>query len=291
MKKITRFPSLVICLLGYLFSLISVFLLWHWIGNSFNLLTATFLFNLAATFMIFLFSIAFNNSSFYDPYWSIAPVVIILTWYNHAGIPDLNTLRQWLIIALVVLWSFRLTFNWVQRWKGLDDEDWRYAGFRSYPKPVYWLFSFAGFHLFPTFIVFAGCLSVYPAMCSFSKPLAVTDALGFLVSLAGITIETMADSQLKDFLKKKDKPFLSAGLWKFSRHPNYFGEILFWTGLFAFSLQAKPFAWFALAGPIGMILLFSFISVPMMDKRMKERKPGYAEYARKTSALIPWPGI
>jgi steroid 5-alpha reductase family enzyme len=236
--------------------------------------------------------VAFNNSSFYDPYWSVAPVPIILVWYIHAGAPDGNPNRQWLIIALVSLWSFRLTLNWVRRWKGLTDEDWRYAGYRSFPRPLYWLISFAGFHLFPTLIVFAGCLSVYPAFCLSPNPIGFYDGIASIICLAGIGTEAIADRQLSLYIRNQPgKSFLSQGLWKFSRHPNYFGEILFWTGLFAFSLQTKPFTWYTLAGPLGMILMFSLISVPMMDKRMKERKPGYAEYAQRTSALIPWPNF
>jgi steroid 5-alpha reductase family enzyme len=283
---------LLICLSGYLAAFVATIVLYHFTGKTRDLLTTTFIYNLTATFLIFLCSICFNNSSFYDPYWSVAPVVIILFWYSHAGTSVVNTDRQWLVMALVIIWSFRLTFNWVRRWKGLGDEDWRYAGFRSYPKPVYWLISFTGFHLFPTLIVFTGCLSVYPALCCLSQPLTITDALAFIFSLAGIIIETISDHQLKDFLRNKgDKHFLSTGLWKYSRHPNYFGEILFWSGLFAFSLQTRPFAWYTIAGPAGMILMFSLISIPMMDKRMTERKPGYAEYAKKTSALIPWPNF
>lgn len=288
MKKITRFPSLLICLSGYLFSFIAVLFLYKLTGRPRDMLAATFVYDLAATFLIFLFSVAFDNSSFYDPYWSLAPFPILLVWYNHTGIHEGNPDRQWLIMALVLLWALRLTFNWARRWKGLGDEDWRYAGFRSFSRPVYWLISLAGFHLFPTLVVFAGCLSVYPAMCRLSQPASVTDGIAFLISLSGFAIETIADKQLSVYLRKKpEKPFLSEGLWKYSRHPNYFGEILFWTGLFVFSLQTRPFAWYTLAGPAGMILMFMLISAPMMDKRMKERKPGYAEYARKTGSIIP----
>ena len=289
MKKITRFPSLLICLSGYLFSFFVVLFLYKLTGRPRDLLMATFVYDLAATFLIFLFSVAFNNTSFYDPYWSVAPFLILLAWYNHTGIHVGDPDRQWLIMTLVLLWALRLTFNWARRWKGLGDEDWRYAGFRSYPRPVYWLISLAGFHLFPTLIVFSGCLSVYPALCRLSQPVGLTDGIAFIISLSGIAIETIADKQLSVYRRNKSrKPFLSEGLWKYSRHPNYFGEILFWTGLCVFSMQMKPFAWYTLAGPAAMILMFSFISAPMMDKRMKERNPGYAEYARKTSALVPW---
>jgi steroid 5-alpha reductase family enzyme len=289
MKNIKRFPSLLICLSGYLFSFITVILLYRLTGWPRALLAATFVYDLAATILIFIFSAAFNNSSFYDPYWSVAPVPIILAWSFNAGVPGGNPLRQWIILTLVFIWSVRLTFNWVRRWKGLNHEDWRYAGYRSYPRHIYWSISLVGFHIFPTLIVFAGCLSVYPAICNLPLPLGITDAVALVVCLSGIFLEAFADRQLQHYLRRmQDTPFLAAGLWKYSRHPNYFGEILFWTGLFAFSLPMKPFAWYTVAGPAGIILMFSLISVPMMDRRMTERKPGYGGYARKTSGLVPW---
>jgi steroid 5-alpha reductase family enzyme len=289
MKKIARFPSLLICLTGYLFSFFAVIALYRITRKPVNLLAATFVYDLAATFLIFIFSFSFNNSSFYDPYWSVAPLIIIPAWFIHSGMNGVNSHRQWLIISLVFIWSFRLTFNWMRRWKGMGDEDWRYARYRRFSRPVYWLTSLVGFHVFPTLVVFAGCLSVYPALCRMPQSLNKTDALAFFISFTGIAMETVADKQLKDFLRHKgDKLFLSSGLWKYTRHPNYFGEILFWTGLFAFSLPAHPFAWYTIAGPVAMILMFSLVSVPMMDKRMSERKPGYADYAKTTNALVPW---
>ena len=104
-----------------------------------------------------------------------------------------------------------------------------------------------------------------------------------------ILIETIADEQLHSFLTfQRSNTFLASGLWKYSRHPNYFGEVLFWIGLFLFSIGTDEFLWWALPGPLGMILLFQFISVPMIDKRMIARKQGYRNYVRQTSGWIPW---
>ncbi|MBN2276037.1 MAG: DUF1295 domain-containing protein [Bacteroidales bacterium] len=290
MKKIQPLPSLMICLTGYLLSFLLVISLFKSFTISNNILITTFVLDLIATFVIFLLSMAFNNSSFYDPYWSLAPLPIFLTWSAQTATPDINIFRQWIIIILVFAWSFRLTYNWIRRWKGMADEDWRYAMFRSESRLAYWLVSFFGFHVFPTIIVFIGCLSAYPAMCLSSQPLGTFDVIASLICLVGITIESIADRQLKDFQKTaSNKSFLSYGLWKYSRHPNYFGEIVWWTGLFVFSAHFMPFKWYTLAGPVAMIIMFTLISIPMMDKRMMTRKPGYADYAKKTSALLPWP--
>jgi steroid 5-alpha reductase family enzyme len=289
MTTISRTKSLLICLSGYLFALLIICFLFKLTGPFKNILLATLVLDLAATFLIFLLSVIFNNSSFYDPFWSLAPLPILLVWSSHAKIPAVNPERQWIIIALILIWAFRLTFNCVRRWKGMGDEDWRYSMHRSHSRLIYWLISLVGFHVFPTLIVFAGCLSVYPSMSLLTQPMGITDGIALIMTLSGIAIEMIADQQLKDFLRNKpDKAFLSTGLWKYSRHPNYFGEILFWTGLSVFSLKTNPFAWYIPVGPLAMILMFSLISVPLMDKRMLKNKPGYKEYLKKTSGLIPW---
>ncbi len=153
----------------------------------------------------------------------------------------------------------------------------------------YWIISFFGFHLFPTLIVFAGCLSIYPAMCLISKRIGITDFAAICITLSGIMIEWIADRQLSMFKKNNtQKAFLTSGLWKYSRHPNYFGEITFWTGLFIFSFSGEHFYWFTLPGPLFIILMFTYISAPMMDNRMIKKYPGYELYMKNTSPIILW---
>jgi steroid 5-alpha reductase family enzyme len=81
---------------------------------------------------------------------------------------------------------------------------------------------------------------------------------------------------------------MDKGLWKYYRHPNYLGEVTFWWGLYLFALAAKPSYWWMVVGPIAITLLFVFVSIPMMDKRNLERRPGYAEHMKQVSAIIPW---
>jgi steroid 5-alpha reductase family enzyme len=189
----------------------------------------------------------------------------------------------------VLIWSIRLTVNWIRRWKGIRDEDWRYVNFRKIFPRFYWLISFSGIHLLPTIVVFLACISVFPALVDKSGNLDLFDGLGTTISFIAILIETLSDEQLKRFLQNsKGQSFLRTGLWKYSRHPNYFGEVLFWIGIFLFSQGHESFYWWTLPGPIVMIALFHFISVPMIDKRMIARKPGYEQYFKETSGWIPW---
>lgn len=244
--------------------------------------------DIAATIFVFLMSIVFNNTSFYDPYWGVAPIFVILFWVFGQPGSEVNTVRQYMILALVLIWSIRLTANWIRRWKGLYEEDWRYADFRDRSKFLYWLTSFTGFHLFPTLIVFLGCFSIYPALNISSEPVNIIDLIACMITLTAIIIEATSDQQLWKYLRsKKEEAFLTKGLWKYSRHPNYFGEVLFWSGLFIFTIAAKEYYWWIPAGPVAMILLFNFISVPMMDRRMS-RKEGYREYMKKTSGWVLW---
>ena len=114
--------------------------------------------DLAATFVVFGFGFAFDNASFYDPYWSVAPPVIGL--YFVAGAPGgALPVRQALVFALVALWALRLTWNWARGWSGLGHEDWRYVDMRQSSGGLYWPgASLFGIHLFPTVVVFLGCL-------------------------------------------------------------------------------------------------------------------------------------
>ena len=110
--------------------------------------------DVVATLVIFGFSMAFDNSSFYDAYWSVIPIAIFGYWTTVAA-PDASTLRIAALFAVVFVWGNRLTFNWARGWTGLDHEDWRYVDFRNQFPGTYWLVSLGGIHFFPTVIVFA----------------------------------------------------------------------------------------------------------------------------------------
>jgi steroid 5-alpha reductase family enzyme len=278
----------IICTLAYCLAILVCYLFGSvFYGN--NLLLYAFILDVLATITIFLISILVNNSSMYDPYWSLAPPAIFLYWIFTGNPVEGNIIRQSLIICLVLFWSVRLTWNWIRRWNGLIDEDWRYRNFRKKYPSSYWFVSFLGIHLFPTLVVFLACISVYPALMMISSPLNIIDIIAGALTLTGIIIETISDQQLRKHLRKgREEPFLSKGLWKYSRHPNYFGEVLFWIGLFIFSLSSDSLIWWILPGPVLMLSLFLFISVPMTDKRMLQRRRGYREYYKRTSGLIPW---
>ena len=242
--------------------------------------------DLAATVVVFAFSLIHNNSSYYDPYWSVLPPLVALYWLVRAGAGGLAA-RQALAGALLLAWAVRLTFNWARRWQGL--EDWRYAGFRR-TGAAYWPVSFAGFHLMPTLVVFLGCLPLWPALTAPGRPLGLLDAAAFLVTAGAVAIEAVADRQLARFLRSAPPgAVLDTGLWAWSRHPNYFGEVAFWWGLWLFGLAADPSWWWTVAGPAAMTALFLGVSIPMMDRHLASGRPEYTRRGKGRSGFVPLP--
>ncbi|MEM6786025.1 MAG: DUF1295 domain-containing protein [Myxococcota bacterium] len=246
--------------------------------------------DVAGTLVIFGFSVAYDNSSFYDAYWSVAPIVIGLWWWGVPEARGADPTRQILVLALITWWGLRLTYNWLRHWKGLHHEDWRYAGFRRTTGKGYWIVSFLGFHFFPTVQVFAAMAAAYAAMVVGTRPLNWVDGVATLVTAGAVLVEAVADRQLHEFARHNDDPdrVLDTGLWAYSRHPNYFGEIAFWWGLCIFAFAAAPEAWWASIGAIAITVMFRLISVPLIETRMLEKRPHYRAHQTRISMIIPW---
>ena len=276
---------------SYVVALAAAYVVVRWLAPHVpgGALGLTFAADFAATCAVFAFSVAFSNSSFYDAYWSVAPLALA-PWWITLG-PSANGARQWLVVALVSLWGLRLTWNWARGWTGLGHEDWRYVRIREKTGALYWPASFFGIHLFPTVLVFLGCLPLWPALVTSPAPLGPLDAVAALVTGGAILIEGTADQQLRAFVLSKPPhgTILKTGLWRYARHPNYFGELSFWWGLTLFGVAAGPLPWWGFSGAAVMTALFVFISGPMLDQRSLERRAGYREHMRRTSMLIPLP--
>ena len=248
----------------------------------------TFEADLAATVVVFLFSAVAGNASLYDPYWSVAPAVIVVAWALWRD--DLGA-RPVLVLTLVLIWAVRLTANWAVGWRGLGHEDWRYVRLREQrPRRLpFWVVNLTGIQLVPTLVVFAGLLPVWPAMTVRDRPFGPLDVVAIVVTAGAILTEAVADLQLRRFARDPANrgQIIGSGLWRYSRHPNYLGEISFWWGLWLFGLAAAPGWWWSVVGPLVMVLLFAFVSVPMMDRRSVARRPAYAEHMRDVPALLP----
>jgi len=154
----------------------------------------------------------------------------------------------------------------------------------------FWLIDLIGIEIMPTVIVFLACLSLYSALVVGKKSFGPFDVIAVIITAGAIVIETISDIQLREFTLKRRQSgeIMAKGLWAYSRHPNYFGEVMFWWGLFLFGLIADPGYWWTIIGPVLITILFTFISIPLMEKRSLERRPGYRDLRKKLPVLIPW---
>ena len=263
--------------------------------------------DVVATLVIFVFSLLCDCSSLYDPYWSAAPLPIVLWLALAPGSPpvDVPVLRRVLVVALVCAWGVRLTVNWVRGWRGFSQEDWRYVNLRHSTGGAYWLVSLLGLHLMPTVTVFLGLLPLFPALGHAAPlspeaapaPLGALDVLAALVTTAALLIEAVADEQLRAFRREHPQsgPICTRGLWGRCRHPNYLGEISLWWGLFLFGLAAQPptraggllTTAVLVSGALWITLLFTLITIPMLDRRSLARRPSYREHMRQLPSLLP----
>ena len=247
--------------------------------------------DVVATVAVFGFSVAFDNSSMYDPYWSLAPIPIVLYWAFAPGGGDAVALRQALVIGLVAAWALRLTGNQLARWHGLGDEDFRYVDIRKKTGRFYWPASLVSLHLFPTLWVFLALLGAWPALSGPGRPVGWIDLVAVVVAVFSITIETVADLELRRFMSSRRErgAMLDSGIWAWCRHPNYLGEMGFWWGLWILGYAAQPGRWWTLVGPLSITLLFVAISGPMKDRRMLENHPEWAARMKAKWAFLPLP--
>ena len=243
--------------------------------------------DLAATLVVFGASRWHRNSSFYDAFWSVIPPVLMLWWMVVGS--SASTIREMLVLALLLFWATRLTCHWAYYWPGLHHEDWRYGMLREQAGRNAFAVDLMGVHVFPTIQVFLGMLPVYAVTVIGDQPLNVIDGLAALVMFAAITLQMTADVQLHAFAAQaKPGDTLETGLWSRSRHPNYLGEIGMWVGLALFGLAAYPqgAGWVGL-GALAMILMFRYASIPMMEKRSLARRPEYADTMARIPMLLP----
>ena len=230
--------------------------------------------DLVATIVVFIFSMIYKNSSVYDPYWSVVPIFIVLYWMIDSGsLLELDPLKL-ILAGLIIIWGMRLTVNWLLRWNNLEDEDWRYIDIKNKTGKFYWPVSFLGIHLMPTVWVFMGMVPVYYAIYSPTVLTQFITVLAISITAFAIWLEATADGQLRRHLitrTNKDER-MKKGVWAIIPYPNYVGEMLFWWGLYLFAISFNLANWWTIFGPLSITILFLFISIPMMKKRLANKK-------------------
>lgn len=274
--------SLIIVFSIYIFACFIGFLVFNFFSGM-HLILSTLLADIAATIIVWVFGIIFKNSSTYDPYWSIIPLVIIMIWIIKGTSVSVTAI---LFIAAIFIWGTRLTINWIIRWKGFSQQDWRYTMLKNrYPR-LWFITNLMGINMMPTLIVFAALIPVYFGIGQ-DRSINAFIVIGFTVCIGAVLIQAISDRQMELFRRDSSNKghYIDRGLWRYSRHPNYLGEISFWWGLWVMQIGALPGLWVTITGPILMTLLFVFVSIPMMEKYIIETRPGYSEYQKKVSVL------
>jgi steroid 5-alpha reductase family enzyme len=241
---------------------------------------------LALMTVLWLVSVARRDASIVDPWWSITFLLVTVYSALRTGL----TPAKLVLVGMVSLWAVRLWLHLLLRARG-KPEDPRYAAFRQrYGPERYWWFSF-----FQVFLL-QGCLALVisaplqvAAAAVAPGRLTVLHVLAQLVFLAGFAIEVLADAQLQRFRADPAKrgAVLDTGLWRFSRHPNYFGEALLWWGFWLAAVPV-PGGWATFFAPALMTFLLVRVSgVSLLDAHLTATRPGYADYVRRTSAFVP----
>ena len=249
---------------------------------------ALLLADVLATIVVWFFGLIYKNVSVYDPYWSVFPPVAFLIWAFYTG---MWTLPVVLLLVASWYWGWCLTRNWVLTFKGMAHEDWRYTKYRSLHPALFHLINLFGLNMMPTLVVFGAMLpglQLYQLSAALmtNNPLCLAILIfGFIVCISSATIQLIADKQIHDFRAANPGKYCNVGLWKHGRHPNYFGEMSFWWGIWIMYAAFGGIDWF-ICCPIAMSAMFLGISIPLMEKRQLQNKPGYADYRKQTRMLI-----
>ncbi len=284
MKK--KYTSLLIIFFIYVLALIIGILVFNMLSE-YSLIIRLIVADVIATIFIWIIGLILKNASLYDPYWSVAPPVILILTHIYLG-TGLNTL-QFFIYAGIFIWSIRLTYNWAINWHGFEEQDWRYTLIQEKAPKLYLISNLFGIHLMPTLIVFIQLIGAIELFQLTSKVNLVT-IIGLLIMISSASIQLISDQQMRAFKlrTKGHKKCIEEGLWKYSRHPNYFGEVMVWWGLYIIYFGVTSQINLIIFAPILMTALFIFISIPMMEKKILKTRPEYREYQKRVSMLIPF---
>ena len=245
---------------------------------------------LGAVLGLWLISIPLRDVSIIDMVFGVIMTAIAgLSWLRGA---EPSTAKA-LMLGLIVVWALRMTAHLVRRNWG-HGEDPRYSKLRTWVEgewAFHWL-SLRKVFLLQGVVLWLATLPVQLFMSLRMPPaLPVSIWIGAAVALFGLVIETVADLQLSAFRRNPALrgTVLQSGLWYYSRHPNYFGELCFWWGIFLMAC-AQPLALLTAIGPLAYShLIVNVTGQATLDKKLAREKPGYAEYMARTNGIIPWP--
>ena len=242
---------------------------------------------LAIATLVWLLSVQLRDASIADIYWGSG--FVMLAWL-YCLLSGTMTTRSWLVAALITLWGARLSLHIFLRNRG-HDEDPRYQAMRARRGPAFWWQSlFTVFWLQGAISWFVSLPLLAAVRAEHPSYLTAIDGLGIALFVVGLAFEVIGDYQLTRF---KADPMnrgqvLDRGLWRYTRHPNYFGDATMWWEVYALAC-ATPGGWLTLLSPALMSFLLMRVSgVTLLEQGLKESRPGYRDYITRTSSFFPW---
>jgi len=238
--------------------------------------------------LVWLVSLLVKDASIVDIIWGFGFVVVAAT---SAAVGEGFSDRRYLLLCLVGVWGLRL--SGYLAWRNLGHgEDYRYVAMRKKFGDSFWWISF-----FQVFLLQGVLMWVVSLPVQLSATAETPDSFGPLAFagialwMVGLVFETVGDAQLAAFKADPDNKgkVMDRGLWRFTRHPNYFGDFCIWWGVFLVAAETVP-GRYGVIGPLVMSFLLLRVSgVAMLEKTIGKRRPGYAEYIARTSAFFPRP--
>ncbi len=238
--------------------------------------------------VMWVISVFKKDASIADPCWAMLFLLVTCS----AILQTQWTPGKILLVSCVGLWSIRLSLYLLIRNLGEAEEDYRYQAFRKQfgPERYWWVSFFQVFMLQSSFALVIAAPLHLAGSAPAEDPIVWNDLLGLALFAIGFYFEAVGDAQLKAFKSDPNSAgkVLETGLWRYTRHPNYFGETTMMWGFWVMALD-QPYGLASIFAPLFITFLLMRVSgVPMLEYKLKKSRPGYAEYVARTSSFFPW---
>jgi steroid 5-alpha reductase family enzyme len=254
--------------------------------NLLELLASNLLVTLLLMTALWSVSLILRDVSIVDVFWGLGFIVIAAVTFFLA---ENDSPRKLLLLGLTAIWGLRLSIHLgVRKWG--TPEDHRYQAMREKIGPHFWIVSLGVVFLLQGVIMNIVVLPMIVGQLD-NSPLAWLDAIGTIIWCVGMFFEAVGDWQLAAFKADPNNngKVMDRGLWRYTRHPNYFGDFAVWWGVYIVALGAVG-TWWTIVSPLLMSFLLLRVSgVTLLEHSLRERKPDYADYVARTSAFFPWP--
>ena len=242
----------------------------------------------ALMLVMWVVSVLMKNASIVDIVWGLG--FVLVAWVVRLTTDQGDDARQWLLVAMTTVWGVRLATYLFVRNHG-NGEDYRYRAMRKHYGPRFGVISLYSVFGLQGLLMFVVSLPVQLGQADASPGLGVVAAIGVVLWTVGMFFESVGDAQLARFKKNPDSAgkVMNEGLWRYTRHPNYFGDACVWWGIGLVAAETGTGAWGLIGSAVMTFLLRRVSGVTMLEKTIGRRRHGYDEYIRTTSPFIPRP--